>query len=262
MNLTGVSSSAGLSKMRAALQRQRRAFDARSRRERVLLILAACALCFAVADALWLSPALKVWNAARKQHQQAQSTLRGLQSDVARDQATGHAAQAQVRADVLQWRSRVRDGDTALREHTAKLVGPDRMLQVLEQMLASQVQVRVRAMQSLGKTELSVASPGAAGSNNASANVSASASALNKTKGKSPSAEPAAAAAGPALYRHGIELTLEGSFADLVSYVRAIEALPQRVAWGGMQFRVEQYPKAVLTLKLYTLSLDRHWLEI
>lgn len=237
--------------LRAGVQRQRRAFDARARRERMLLMAVVAAAAFSLADALWLSPALKTWSLARKQHVQAEGALRGLRSDVERHQATGSAVQAQMRADVLQWRTRVREGDADLREHAAKLVGPEHMLQVLEQMLTRQGQVRVRSMQSLGKTELSVAMPGSAASASAGA-----------TKGSPPSATVGASVAGPTLYRHGVELTLEGGFADLLAYLRAIEDMPQRVLWGGMQFRVEQYPKAVLTLKLYTLSLDKHWLEI
>lgn len=237
--------------LRAGVQRQRRAFDARARRERMLLIAVVGAAAFSLSDALWLSPALKTWDLARKQHVQAEGALKGLRTDIERHQASGSAVQAQTRTDVLQWRSRVREGDAALREHAAKLVGPEHMLQLLEQMLTRQGQVRVRAMRSLGKTELSVAVPGSAASAPAGG-----------SKGLSASATVGSSVAGPTLYRHGVELTLEGSFADLLSYLHAIEDLPQRVLWGGMQFRVEQYPKAVLTLKVYTLSLDRHWLEI
>ena len=70
------------------------------------------------------------------------------------------------------------------------------------------------------------------------------------------------AASGPALYRHGVELAVEGSFADLLAYMQALEDMPQRVLWGGVQLKVEQYPKALLTLRIYTLSLDRGWLEL
>ena len=64
------------------------------------------------------------------------------------------------------------------------------------------------------------------------------------------------------LYRHGVELTVEGSYAEVLAYLRAIEAMPQRVLWGGMQLRVEQHPKVIVSLQLFTLSQDRTWLEI
>jgi MSHA biogenesis protein MshJ len=55
---------------------------------------------------------------------------------------------------------------------------------------------------------------------------------------------------------------LEGGYADLLSYLRALEALPQRVLWGSVNLKVEQHPKSVLTLRVYTISRERHWLEI
>ena len=48
----------------------------------------------------------------------------------------------------------------------------------------------------------------------------------------------------------------------MLGYVQNIETMPQRVLWGGLQLKVEQYPLVVLTLRLYTLSPDRSWLEI
>ena len=47
-----------------------------------------------------------------------------------------------------------------------------------------------------------------------------------------------------------------------VSYLQAMEALPQRVLWGSVSLKVEQHPKSVLTLRVYTISRERHWLEI
>jgi MSHA biogenesis protein MshJ len=41
-----------------------------------------------------------------------------------------------------------------------------------------------------------------------------------------------------------------------------MEALPQRVLWGSVSLKVEQHPKSVLTLRVYTISRERHWLEI
>ena len=79
-----------------------------------------------------------------------------------------------------------------------------------------------------------------------------------------PTRPPSAAAndSRPSLYRHGVELVLEGGYADLLSYLRAGEALPQRVLWGSVSLKVEQHPKSVLTLRVYTISRERHWLEI
>jgi MSHA biogenesis protein MshJ len=64
------------------------------------------------------------------------------------------------------------------------------------------------------------------------------------------------------LYQHGVEIRLEGSFADLQSYLLQLERSPQRLLWGELKYEVRAYPKAEMRLMVYTLSADRSWLAI
>lgn len=219
-----------------AASRLRRAFDGRVRRERLLLIGAAVAITWMLGDSLWLTPAFKDWASARARHTTASAALRRLNDEVALRGNETRNAEQQLLGEVTQWRSRVSETDTALREFGGSLVGAAEMVPVLDRMLAQTGGLRLRSMQSLGRSE--VGAPAA-----------------------SP-ATPAEAKTAGTLYRHGVELNVEGSYADVLAYVQAIEAMPQRVLWGGMQLKVEQHPKVVLTLRLYTLSTDRSWLEI
>lgn len=219
------------------LPRARRWFDARPRRERALLMAAVAAVVFMLADAAWLTPALKRWSASRALQQAAQAQLASLQQAFEQAQAQGLADDQRLQQEVGTWRQRLRSGEDALRSHEASLIGPDRMLQLLEQLLARHGELRLRAMQSLPKVDVLIDAPAA------------------------PGATPVPPGT-PALYRHGVELVLEGRYADLLSYLQALESLPQRLRWGDLQFRVEQHPRCVLTLRVYTLSLDRRWLEI
>jgi MSHA biogenesis protein MshJ len=231
-----------------------RRFDQRAQRERLLLIAAVAALALLLADSLWLGPAQKTFRAARSQQLLAQTALQGLQAGL-EPLADQSSRQAQARqSELTGWRQRVRDGEAALRQHEDSLVGPDRMIGLLEHLLARHGEVRVRAMRSLGRSDL-LAPTGTADSGVAAdpaANPASPASA----------AGTAANDARPSLYRHGVELVLEGGYADLLSYLRALEALPQRVLWGSVNLKVEQHPKSVLTLRVYTISRERHWLEI
>ena len=59
------------------------------------------------------------------------------------------------------------------------------------------------------------------------------------------------------LYRHGVEMTVTGSYADLVQYLARLEALPVRLLWGSGNLQVDQYPTVRLTLQIYTLSAQR-----
>ena len=64
------------------------------------------------------------------------------------------------------------------------------------------------------------------------------------------------------LYRHGVEIVLQGSYLDMVSYMAALEALPVQLFWGKASLDAQQYPNSRLTLTLYTLSLDQKWMKL
>jgi|GEM_PF-3443534 len=217
--------------------RLRRAFDGRSRGERLLLIGVGMALVWLLADSLWLSPAFKDWSAARARLTTAAADLQRLNDDIVRRGETLRRAEQQLRNDVTQLRERVGRGESELRAFGATLVSASDMVPMIDMLLAKVGGVRLRSMQSLGRTEMGASA------------AAQSASGVD-TKTTSP------------VFRHGVELTVEGSYADVVAYLRAIEDMPQHVLWGGLQLKVERYPEVVLTLRLYTLSQDRNWLEI
>ena len=257
----------------AQVRTLQRRFDQRAQRERLLLMGAAAAVALMAADGLWLGPALADFKAARSQQQAAQATLATLQAD-AHTLATQGSTQARhQQAELDSWRQRVRSGDAALRRHEHALVGPDHMVDLLSQLLVRSGPVRVRALRSLGRSDVLQAGPGTAPDAAGTAGTATMAAmAAMATAPGSPGTAPvgltgsaaqASATSSPAtLYRHGVELVLEGGFNDLLAYLLAAEALPQRMLWGSVSLKVEQHPRSVLTLRVYTLSRDRHWLEI
>jgi MSHA biogenesis protein MshJ len=263
--------------------------DARPRRERVLLCVATAAVAFLLIDAVAFGPALKAWQKGSRQRDAAQASIARLQVDAGKRVADGNLQLRQQQAELATWRQRVRDGEAQLRSYETTLIGPDQMLPLLDKVLARHGGLKLRSMQPLGRTDLLAANTEAAApvatttiSHAVGAARAGAGSAKSKAKGAPPpaaaqaananqattlaanAATPPVAAEGPAvsLYRHGVQLTVEGSFADLMAYVQALEAMPQRVLWGSVGFKVEQYPKAALTLQLYTISRDRVWLEI
>ena len=232
-------STAWIEQARASALRLCRQFDGRARRERLLLIGAAVALVWMAADQLWLTPAFKDWSSARSRLATADAAVLSLRDEVAARGSASRAAEEQQRLQITQLRERVGQGDATLRAFGASLVSASDMVPMLDGLLGKVGGLRMRTVQSLGRSEVGSPPPAAAAS-----------------------APATTTAASPPLYRHGVEIVVEGRYADVVNYVRAIEAMPQRVLWGGLQLQVEQYPKVVVTLRLYTLSPARGWLEI
>ena len=84
--------------------------------------------------------------------------------------------------------------------------------------------------------------------------------------------DPAAAAGNPAtaaeapltLYKHGLKLSLEGGYFDLLSYLQAIQASGWRLHWDSLDYQVSKVAgaPATITLVLYTLSREAGWIGV
>jgi MSHA biogenesis protein MshJ len=218
-------------RLRTTFVQWRRAFDSRSRRERVLMMAAAVAAVWMLADAFWLAPAIRQWSVARARRGVAVTAVVHLNEETV---ASGDAEQL-LRRDVARWRERVAAGERDLHALRATLVDASEMVPMLDRLLAQVGGLRLRSMRSLDRIEVGVAT------------------------GELPLADLKGASR---LYRQGIELVVEGSYADLLAYLRAIEAMPQQMLWGGLTLKVERSPKVVMSLRLYVVSEDRNWLEI
>lgn len=269
-----------LTRLSTQRRQWQRRFDERTPRERLALIVAGLTAALALGDALWISPGLAALQAARQRAQTAQTARQGSLADLQRLQTVDNARGQQMRAELVTWRQRVHDSDAALRQHEDTLIGPDRMVELLDHVLARHGNLRLRDMRSLGRSDLLAAtaagqaSPGGIATQQPMTPAAAAAAAAALASFASASAPGAGAIvanlpstmsgsnAPPSLYRHGVEITLEGSFGELLSYLRTLEAMPQHVLWGGLRMKTAQHPTTVMTLRLYTLSRDRVWLEI
>lgn len=64
----------------------------------------------------------------------------------------------------------------------------------------------------------------------------------------------------PLAYRQPLEIVFRGSYADTLSYLQMVEALPWKYYWQGLVLQSDEYPEAIITLRVNTLSLDREWI--
>ncbi len=69
------------------------------------------------------------------------------------------------------------------------------------------------------------------------------------------------------IFKHGVEMTIEGRYLDLLDYVATVEKMPWHVLWESAALSVDEkqnatLPLSQLTVKVYTLSLDKTWLSI
>ena len=124
---------------------------------------------------------------------------------------------------------------------TAGLMPAAKMRGVLEELLRTQANLRLLSLQSFSEPlQLPAVAPAAAAGN------------------------PAAVEAPLTLYKHGLKLSLEGGYFDLLSYLQAIQASGWRLHWDSLDYQVskETGAPATITLVLYTLSREAGWIGV
>ncbi len=64
------------------------------------------------------------------------------------------------------------------------------------------------------------------------------------------------------LYSHGISMSLEGDYFSVLRFVQAIEAMPDKLYWKRLDYKVADYPKGKIELELYTLSINKDFISV
>ncbi|MBI5436758.1 MAG: type II secretion system protein M [Nitrosomonadales bacterium] len=217
--------------------------DGMSLRERGLIFAAAAFVLVALTQVLFLDSLLAEQKRLSTQVVQQQEKMKEIQAQIeALLQARRNDAASPLRQRLSQAKQRLADGDAYLQSRRDRLVQPEKMADLLEQVLNKNGQLQLINLQTLPTALL-----------------------IEKAlKPEGAGAGPASAAAGldRQVYRHGVQITVRGSYLDLLQYLTAIEQLPTKMFWGMSRMNVVQYPAAELTLTLYTLSMDKTWLQI
>lgn len=209
-----------------------------SRRERLLVSLAAVFGPLLMGYMLFVDP-----QSARLKAME--NTLAGEGATVARLQAEEASLQQQLSIDPDAGRkaelaalTAERDRlDEQLRQFSSVLVHPDEMNGLLENLLARHAGLRLLSLKTLAPQSV-----------------------LSLEEAREGEGKPVERSFD--LYRHGVEIRLEGSYGQLQAYLAQLEKLQQKLLWGALKYRVIEHPRAELTLTVYTLSPDRTWLAL
>jgi MSHA biogenesis protein MshJ len=216
------------------LQRYADRLDAMSLRERVLIFLAVAVVIVAIADSALFEPILRRQKANSQSIQQQEDEIRTMRTQVqAYAQArTGDSTNAK-RQRLEKRRVELAALDRELAAGQSELVPPERMAKMLSEIVKRNPDIELISLRSLAATGL--------------------------TQSLAPI--PGSAPSGLALYRHGIEIAVSGSYLKMLNYVGQLERLPAKIMWGNMELQ-SAYPVVTLKITLYTFSPDKTWLLI
>lgn len=214
--------------------------DAMTLRQRAGVFAACAAFVLYLVSMLAIDPMLKEQARLQAQIRQQRATMAGIDTDIAAlVDAFARDPDAVNRQRLAAARTETRTLGDNLATMQKGLVAPEQIAPLLQAILRANGKLELVSLATLPVTAVGGPPPAV------------------------PASTPSAPPATPGLlYRHGVQVTVRGSYLDMIEYMAALESLPAQLFWGDASFGVEEYPRAHLTLTLYTLGLDSKWMTI
>ncbi|GBG02340.1 hypothetical protein AZSI13_16670 [Azospira sp. I13] len=209
-------------------------FDARPERERWALAIAIVAVVYFIGDSLLVSSPLlrgRAQAALVTQYESERATLANQLTATQAELASAGVQRDKMRQELQARRSEL---DGKLKALDGTLVTPQAAPALLERLMGRRKGLQMLGLRTLSPVPVLARPQAAAEASNDGMNV----------------------------YRHGVEIRLAGNYLDLLGYLADLEAVPERLLWEGVNLTVDAYPRSVLTLRVYTLSLDKAWLVL
>ncbi|RLA05817.1 MAG: hypothetical protein DRQ47_00140 [Gammaproteobacteria bacterium] len=213
--------------------------DRLSQREKVLLLVTGLILIPGIIDFFLLQPLRDTTTGWQKQTQtinkqmQSYSTQQtDLLAEIKSDPAMELEQKIEGASKVLQATKEAMIG------YTDTLIAPQKMAGMLENMLHERGSLKLVSLENLPVSLL-----------------------FNKQSKKEQNRKDFEVKAdGFGLYRHGIRLVFKGNYMTTMDYLKNLEQMPWKFYWQHFDYEVQQYPMALVTLNIYTLSTSRWWI--
>jgi MSHA biogenesis protein MshJ len=218
-------------------------FDQLTLRERVMVFSATAIVIVYVIYAAAIEPAQRRQQQLATQMQNQREATAALKTQREKlGSATAPDTALAARREALA--RRIEEADATLRALHKGLVPAQRMNELLQEMLRADAGLQLVSLRTLETVPLLPDAPKAAPP-----------AAAAKTT-------PNRAFAEANVYKHGVEITLRGGYEQLYDYLARLERSPWSMFWSRARLTTETHPRLTLTLTVYTLSLDKAWLEV
>lgn len=200
--------------------------DKLSRRERLLVMVTMLTVIAGAWQGLIMVPLEHRADASRIEleslRERTDKANQSLQEQIL--QLAGSGSEERVQAALV--RQRIEQINEELGNYAAELIDPAEMAVVLEEILRDQTRLSLVSIRNTAPELLAADVEGA----------------------------------GTSFYRHGLEIELEGSYADCLRYLAEIERLPWRLYWQVLDIETVDYPRNRVRLEVSTLSLNEEWI--
>lgn len=216
-------------------------------RERVIVFAALAVVLLFLCFEVFVTPEYEKSKRLSADIAQRQAEIKSMQDQITRMlQVRRDDPDRELRERLAAANARLADIDAKIAVQERKFTAPAQMRKVVEELLAKSKGVRLVDLKTMPYTSIAEAR-----------GVEAAAAANAPT---APAPKPRAAER--LIFRHGIEITVSGSYLDLLAYLSGLERLPTQLYWGALSVSTTQYPLATMKVTIYTLSLDPTWMNV
>ncbi|SMF34560.1 MSHA biogenesis protein MshJ [Alteromonadaceae bacterium Bs31] len=166
---------------------------------------------------------------------------------------------AAKRREVLRLERQLESADLKLQQMSVGLLAAEDLPQVLHDVLAQSSRMRLLGMQSIAPRKLELLAQEEQEESASETDEEAEAVAKVETSQATSDAEKALLEEEQivGVYKHAVRVSLQGEYFSVVKYLKSLEALPWRFYWEFIDYEVDAYPSAKITLEVYTLSTSK-----
>lgn len=207
--------------------------DALSLRERAMIFVAISAVLYVLWDSFLMSPLTSEQRDLLSRNDSLRTQISALDTEISGVMARHNVdPDSEERKQLAELDKQLQQVDRQISEMVSGLIEPGQMAQILETVLQQQQGLEFIRLENLGRVAL--------------VDVSDERSSDN----------------AQGIFRHSMRLELEGSFAQALAYLRALETLPWQFRWDEVKLTMQQYPRANIVIRVHTLSLQEGWIGV
>lgn len=197
--------------------------DARSRRERWLVVVVGLVFIWIIFDFALFQPQKRSVQAVKDKIESFKRQTTDLESQVTQLQSAQRKnTTVDIQQKKVELERKLSQLNQQLKEISENVVSPQSMANLLEQILLQHKGLRLVKIQNLPAKPLS-----------------------------------------DQFFMHPLTIVFEGGYFETLTYLEKIEKLYHwRFFWDALEYEVITYPKAMVTLKLHTISEQASWLGI
>ncbi len=200
-------------------------------RERTIIFVAIAFAVIALTSVMLLNPLMEKQKVLSERLAQQQGKVKVMQAELEKlSKAKQEVEHSPLRVRVAELKQQLEVQEENIKDRRNRLVDPDEMANLLEQVLNKNSKLQLVALETLPVT-------------------------LVESSRKANTGQKQ-------IFKHSVKITLRGAYLDLFEYLATVEKAPIQMYWGGASFRVDKYPDGELVLTLHTLSMDKAWLKV